>query len=194
MAIDIGSITGGISTAGTASLVSSIFTIMMIGGFFFALYLIIKRMFYWAEAHIYETGASGSIEFKKDLIYKKKDKKSGEIIYWLKKGKEGIPEPYTSSRYRMNKKYVCPLMRGFDGNLRPLELVTDYIDDDGNKVPYMKPIDTGLKDYIFQTMLSKTAKYKVQSALEKLAPYGVMALTVVVVIISLHLHNKGLGA
>jgi|ETNvirnome_2_130_1030620.scaffolds.fasta_scaffold31337_1 hypothetical protein len=165
-----------------------IFALIVGGG-----WLAIKRMKYWAEAWIFEISGSGTFEVKKDFIVRTKNKKSGEVTYKLQRAKVEIPEPKLSERYRAGKKYVCPLVRGNDGWTRPLKVVTEFVDGGGEIQPYFEPIDNQLKKQLFHVMLTKTARYRVQSALERLAPYGVMGLCVVVVIVSIHLHNKGIG-
>jgi len=178
------------SSGGVSSLFTGIFVILLVG---MGVWIAYKRLNYWAEAWIFETTGSGTLEIKKDYIARSKNKKTSEVTYKLVKAKVEIPEPQLSERYRFGRKYVCPLHRGGDGWTRPLNLVTDYVDDAGETQPYFHPVDNQLKKHLFHVMLTKTARYRVQSALERLAPYGVMGLCVVVVIVSLHLHNKGLG-
>tara|TARA_Y100000310_G_scaffold1795_2_gene2256 strand:+ start:2009 stop:2599 length:591 start_codon:yes stop_codon:yes gene_type:complete len=183
---------GGI-TGGGGQLIGMGFNLiifaLIIGGALFAL----KRMRYWAEAWIFETSGSGTFEVKKDFIVRTKDKKSGEVTYKLQRAKVEIPEPQLSERYRSGRKYVCPLIRCNDGWTRPLKVVTEFMDEEGQIQPYLQPINNQLKKHLFHVMLTKTARYRVQSALERLAPYGVMGLCAVIVIVSIHLHNKGIG-
>jgi len=184
----MGSITGG--GGQILSMMVNLFIFMLIvGGGWFAL----NRMRYWAEAWIFEKTGSGTLEVKKDYIRKVKDKRTGEVTYKLQRAKVEIPEPKLTERYRFGRKYVCPLLRAEDGWTRPIKVVTEYIDEAGQLRPYFEPIDNQLKKHLFHVMLSKTARYRVQSMLERLAPYGVMALCAVIVIVSIHLHNKGIG-
>lgn len=173
-----------------SKIVPVIFNIVAIAGFAFILFLLVKRMFNYGEVIILD---SQTREAKKDWIRISKDKKTGEKKTTLHRAKDHIMGVENFDRFKCGRKYWVPLVRGRDGYIRPAFLVDDYEDKKGVIRPYIRPTDGGLKDHIFHLMLQKTGKYKLTSTLERLAPYGVMAMTVMVVIISIYLHNKAVA-
>jgi len=133
----------------------------------------------WATTVIFEVTSNGTMEIKKDIIRKIKHNKTKDIVFKLAKFKDTISADTARMRYRLKNGYMCPLMRGEDGQLRPLRIIKDYVDDNGNLQPYMHPVDNNLKDHIWHDMKMTTQKYKLTSTMEKLAPYATFALVAI---------------
>jgi len=175
-----GGITSGFTPQGAIGIVMVLFALAILGMSAWIVFNISRK---WAGAHIFETNANGSIEFKRDTIRKIKHKKTLDILYKLAKYKDVISEDTARRRYRFKNGYICPLIRGEDGHLRPLSIVKDYWVTDANGeevlVPFMHPVDNGLKDHIWHDMKLTTQKYKLTSTMEKLAPYATFALVAV---------------
>ena len=153
-----------------------------------------KKQNWVCKAWILEDRGSGGKMGAEDYITAKK-KKDGTTDYSFQKSKAPVRELTLNHLYPLNKrKNVGIFVKGADGYCVPADVVLDYVDENGDVKPYIKPIDVDLRDWAFKADAARGLKYNFETMMDKLKPFMTIAITGIICVIILHLTMKNMAA